>query len=118
MRMKICRVAVRPRRCGVCIRGETLNAVQQALIYLTSTNGQVTSQIIKDLIADHAPRATKMKALYKRYRADYDGVPIFQRSFEDPNKINNKLNNDFFRTLSTPKSVTLLGNRLRITSIR
>jgi len=80
-----------------------LNAVQQALIYLTRTNGQVTSQIIKDLIADHAPRAVKMKALYKRYRADYDGVPIFQRRFEDPNKINNKLNNDFFSDIVDTK---------------
>ena len=80
-----------------------MNAVQQALIYLTSANGQVTSQIIKDLIADHAPRAAKMKALYKRYRADYDGVPIFQRSFEDPNKINNKLNNDFFSDIVDTK---------------
>jgi len=44
-----------------------------------------------------------MKALYKRYRADYDGVPIFQRSFEDPNKINNKLNNDFFSDIVDTK---------------
>lgn len=83
--------------------GDALNAVQQALIYLTRTNGQVTSQIIKDLISDHAPRAAKMKALYKRYKADQDGVPIFQRSFEDPNKINNKLNNDFFSDIVDTK---------------
>ena len=80
-----------------------MNAVQQALIYLTRTNGQVTSQILKDLISDHAPRAAKMRALYKRYKAEQDGVPIFTRPMPDANKINNKLNNDFFSDIVDTK---------------
>ena len=80
-----------------------MNAIQQALLHLTRTNGAVTSQIIKDLIADHAPKASKMRALYKRYKAEIDGVPIFTRSFEDENKINNKLNNDFFSDIVDTK---------------
>ncbi len=80
-----------------------MNAIQQALIYLERTNGAVTSQIIKDLISDHAPKASKMRALYKRYKAEIDGVPIFTRTFDDENKINNKLNNDFFSDIVDTK---------------
>ena len=80
-----------------------MNAVQQALIHLTRTNGAVTSEIIKDLISDHASKAAKMRSLYKRYKAEIDGVPIFTRTFDDENKINNKLNNDFFSDIVDTK---------------
>jgi len=80
-----------------------LNAVQQALVHLVRLNGQVTSQIIKELISDHAPRAAKMRALYKRYKAEIDGVPIFTREMPDGNKINNRLNNDFFSDIVDTK---------------
>lgn len=80
-----------------------MNAVRRALIHLERNHGAVTSEIIKDLIADHAPKASKMRALYKRYKAEIDGVPIFTRTFEDDNKINNKLNNDFFSDIVDTK---------------
>ena len=80
-----------------------LNAMQQALMHLERTNGAVTSAIIKDLISDHAPKASKMRSLYKRYKAEVDGVPIFTRTFEDENKINNRLNNDFFSDIVDTK---------------
>ena len=80
-----------------------MNAVQQALVHLVRLNGQVTSQIIKELISDHAPRAAKMRALYKRYKAEIDGVPIFTREMPDGNKINNRLNNDFFSDIVDTK---------------
>jgi SPP1 family phage portal protein len=67
-----------------------------ALKNLIQINGGVTSQIIKDLIADHREKAYKMKALYDRYCVETSGVPIFSRTFEDNDKINNKINNDFF----------------------
>lgn len=80
-----------------------MNAVQQALVHLVRLNGQVTSQIIKELISDHAPRASKMRNLYKRYKAEQDGVPIFTRPMPDANKINNRLNNDFFSDIVDTK---------------
>jgi len=72
-------------------------------VHLVRLNGQVTSQIIKELISDHAPRAAKMRALYKRYKAEIDGVPIFTREMPDGNKINNRLNNDFFSDIVDTK---------------
>jgi len=54
------------------------------------------SKIIKDLLKEHKARHIKMKKLYERYKATENGVPIFSRKFLDENKINNKLNNDFF----------------------
>jgi len=60
---------------------------------LKRIDGQVTSQIISDLIKEHEPRATKMKAMYDRYKAEE--LPIQYREFKDPTKINNKMNNDY-----------------------
>lgn len=80
-----------------------MNAIRRALIYLEQTSGQVTSQIIKDLIEEHATKADKMKTLYERYKVSEEGVPIFKRPFEDENKVNNKLNNDFFSDIVDTK---------------
>ena len=60
---------------------------------LKKFDGEVTSQIITDLIREHKPRATKMKAMYDRYKAEE--LPIQHREFKDPTKINNKINNDY-----------------------
>ncbi|MDW7673189.1 MAG: phage portal protein [Bacillota bacterium] len=73
-----------------------MKTTETALIYLKQTNGQVTSKILKDLINEHSHKRGKMMKLYERYKASKDGVPIFSREFEDENKVNNKLNNDFF----------------------
>jgi SPP1 family phage portal protein len=67
--------------------------VQDVLKELIRLNGQVTSDIIKDLIDDHAPKRAKMLSLYDRYKTD--DLPILNRVFEDENKINRKLNNSF-----------------------
>jgi len=67
--------------------------MQDILKELIRLNGQVTSDIIKDLIDDHAPKRAKMLALYNRYKTD--DLPILNREFEDKNKINRKLNNSF-----------------------
>ena len=65
--------------------------------------GGVDSDILKDLIEGHAPARERMMGLYERYRADVNGVPILTRQFDDPNKINNKLNNDFFSDIIDTK---------------
>ena len=44
---------------------------------LKKIDGEVTSQIITDLIREHEPRATKMKAMYDRYKAEE--LPIQHR---------------------------------------
>ncbi len=67
--------------------------MQDILKELIRLNGQVTSEIIKDLIADHAPTRAKMLSLYNRYKTQ--DLPILNREFEDKNKINRKLNNSF-----------------------
>jgi hypothetical protein len=56
--------------------------VQDVLKELIRLNGQVTSDIIKDLIDDHAPKRAKMLSLYNRYKTD--DLPILNREFEDP----------------------------------
>lgn len=70
---------------------------------LLQINGSVTSDIIKDLIADHCQKYTKMKTLYERYKAETTAVPILTREFADSRKINNKLNNDFFSEIIDTK---------------
>lgn len=72
-----------------------MNEIEEALQELQRLSGQVTSQIIKDLIADHAPIRAKMIKQYDRYKANSKGVPILTREMPDSLKVNNKLNNAF-----------------------
>lgn len=65
---------------------------QQVIKLLEQYNNQINSIIIKDLIEDHLPVKQKTQALYSSYSGD---VPIKQRTFDDVNKINNKLANDY-----------------------
>lgn len=67
--------------------------MQDILKELVQLNGQITSDIIKDLIAEHAPVRARMLGLYNRYKTN--DLPILNREFEDENKINRKLNNSF-----------------------
>lgn len=67
--------------------------MQDILTQLIDLSGQVTSEIIKDLIAEHAPKRAKMIALYNRYKTD--DIPILNREFDDQSKINHKINNSF-----------------------
>lgn len=82
--------------------------MQDILKQLIALDGQVTSEIIKDLIDQHAPKREKMLALYKRYKAEE--VPILNRSFEDPGKINNKLNNSFDSEIVDTKVGYFIGH--------
>lgn len=82
--------------------------MQNILKELAALNGQVTSQIIKDLIADHAPTRAKMLSLYNRYKTD--DLPILNREFEDENKINRKLNNSFDSEIVDTKVGYFIGN--------
>ena len=70
--------------------------IETALELLQERDGEVTSEIIRDLIKEHAPERQRMVDLYERYKASKAGVPVLTRQFTDKKKINNKLNNDFF----------------------
>lgn len=54
-------------------------------------------KLLYRIINKHKSNALYNKKLYSRYKANADGVPIFERKprFDD-NEINNKINNDFF----------------------
>ena len=82
--------------------------MQDILKQLIALNGQVTSQIIKDLIDDHAPTRARMLSLYNRYRTDE--LPILDREFEDKEKINRKLNNSFDSEIVDTKVGYFIGN--------
>ena len=72
-----------------------MTEIEIALQKLAATNGQVTSDIINDLLLEAKDRHDEMADLYKRYKADEQTVPVFLRTFEDTTKINNKINNAF-----------------------
>ncbi len=82
--------------------------MQDILKQLMALNGQATSEIIKDLIADHAPKREKVLSLYNRYKTD--DLPILNREFEDPGKINRKLNNSFDSEIVDTKVGYFIGN--------
>ena len=82
--------------------------MQDILKQLIALNGQVTSEIIKDLIDDHAPIRAKMLSLYNRYKTD--DLPILNREFEDKGKINRKLNNSFDSEIVDTKVGYFIGH--------
>jgi len=73
-----------------------MNAVEYALKELIKTDGEVNSQIIKDLISDNTEDRARLVRLYERYKGSRYGVPVLTRQFDDKSKVNNKLNNDYF----------------------
>ena len=82
--------------------------MQDIFKQLIALDGQVTSDIIKDLIDDHAPTRARMLSLYNRYRTDE--LPILDREFEDKEKINRKLNNSFDSEIVDTKVGYFIGN--------
>lgn len=87
-----------------------MGAMEEALQHLTALHGSVTSQIIKDLIEEHAPKRQQMIKQYERYKASKQGPPIFQREFKDKDKVNNKLNNAFDAEIIDTKVGYFIGH--------
>ncbi len=65
---------------------------QQAIELIKSGRNEVTSTIIKDLLSDHASLREYMIKRFNEYAGE---VEITKRVFENPNKVNKKLANDF-----------------------
>jgi SPP1 family phage portal protein len=72
----------------------------------------VILNVIADSIESNTMTHDRMIENYKRYQAsaDPDGVPVFRRKFDDPNKVNNRLNNAFDADIIDVKTGYMLGN--------
>ncbi len=58
----------------------------------------ISEALLHKIIAKHKSNAIYNRKLYRRYMALDGAVPIFERKprFDEPDPINNKINNDFF----------------------
>ena len=65
---------------------------QEVIKMLQDSGLETKSKIIKDLIKDQEPIRNRTLRLYKQYNGNAD---IKNRLFDDPNKVNNRLNNDY-----------------------
>ena len=81
-----------------------------AEIEAIKANG-VSPEILKKIIQKHKGNACYNRRLYERYKTAEDSVPIFKRKprFEEPNAINNKINNDFLGEISDFKTGYFAG---------
>jgi SPP1 family phage portal protein len=68
------------------------------------------SDMITDIKTQLDLRAVAMKDMYKRYKGK---VPVLDRTLPNPNKVNNKLANDFYGTIIDDK-VGYMGNSIRL----
>ncbi len=83
---------------------------KQVIKLIEQQAGQITSKIIKDLIADHSDLHNKTLRLFKEYSGE---VPITTRQFTDTNKINNKLANDYRGDIVDSKNGYIWGNPIK-----
>ena len=82
------------------------NKIRQQL----NKGNAITSEMIAELIKDHADMSKRTLGLYERYCVEEHAVPIFNREFTDSgNKINNKMNNDFFKEIIDTKLGYIIG---------
>lgn len=76
-------------------------------LYTLANN--VTSDYLQEVIEDHRARRDQMIRLYERYKASIPGTPVLSRQFDQPNKVNNKLNNPFMTTIIDSKVGYFVG---------
>jgi len=85
-------------------------AILQAQAELAGNGGQPTAAVVGSLIAAHQASRDAMAALYRRYCATRDGVPIYGRTFEySTTKVNAQLANDFFGAIIDTKLGYFMG---------
>ncbi|QEL79411.1 phage portal protein [Bacillus sp. JAS24-2] len=79
---------------------------------LDENNGEPTPKLLKKIIDEFEPLKQRMINRYERYKASEKGVPIFTREFKgdgNKDKVNNKLNNDFFSEIIDTKIGYMFG---------
>lgn len=79
---------------------------------LDENNGEPTPKLLKKIIDEFKPLKQRMINRYERYKASEKGVPIFTREFKgdgNKDKVNNKLNNDFFSEIIDTKIGYMFG---------
>ncbi|NKW95829.1 phage portal protein [Bacillus toyonensis] len=79
---------------------------------LDEQNGEPTPKLLKRIIDEFEPLKQRMTNRYERYKASEKGVPIFIREFKgdgNKDKVNNKLNNDFFSEIIDTKIGYMFG---------
>lgn len=79
---------------------------------LDEENGEPTPKLLKKIIDEFEPLKQRMINRYERYKASEKGVPIFTREFKgdgNKDKVNNKLNNDFFSEIIDTKIGYMFG---------
>lgn len=65
-------------------------------------------EAIKEIVADHSTESSNLLAKYKRYTAEE--LEIQSREFDNEDKVNNKINNDFFGEIIDTKVGYMVGN--------
>lgn len=82
----------------------------QSIIALIKRNAEkVNGDIIKQVIKDEETEHNRRFKLYMQYKQSEDYVAIFQRTFDDKNKVNRELPNDFFGDIVDTKVGYLAG---------
>lgn len=79
---------------------------------LDENNGEPTPKLLKKIIDEFEPLKQRMINRYERYKASEKGIPIFTREFKgdgNKDKVNNKLNNDFFSEIIDTKIGYMFG---------
>ncbi|EEM58658.1 phage portal protein [Bacillus thuringiensis serovar israelensis] len=79
---------------------------------LDENNGEPTPKLLKKIIDEFEPVKQRMINRFERYKASEKGVPIFTREFKgdgNKDKVNNKLNNDFFSEIIDTKIGYMFG---------
>lgn len=84
-------------------------AVQRQIRSMLNSGIELTASMINLLISDHRSTADHTKSLYERYKASKSGVPIFNRVMPNVQKINSKVNNDFFSEIVDTKVGYIVG---------
>lgn len=74
----------------------------------------ISNDIIKSILTDRGPRQEEQRKLYERYRGSKEGVPIKNHVYTvggkvQKNKIDNKVNNDFFGDIIDVKTGFFAG---------
>jgi SPP1 family phage portal protein len=77
---------------------------------IEAQNGEIDSQIIRDLIGDHERVAAKRRMLYDRFKAEPYTLPVKNRKYPDTTKAKNEIAHNFAKDIIETRIGYLLGN--------